>query len=140
MAEPFFSCSSNVGTRYFLSAALYSPGFSGLAFEHTTRRYAGVPAPVPAYIVVCINKSSCLVDATCPARGGLLRSSSSTFNSPAMLVDDQDAPCVYPSGVCTTCSKVGQLMMLPSAAIFCATGMKFFSVSSAYCAQFARGI
>src|SRR6266446_5584682 len=53
--------------------------------------------------------------------------------------DDQAAPCVNPSGVCTTCSKVDQPAMLPSANIFSAMGTNVFSVSSEYCAQFARG-
>src|SRR6266849_9353331 len=106
--------------------------------EQTTRKYAGVPLPA-WYIVVCINKSSCLVAAICPGRGPFLRTSSRTFISPAIEFDDHAAPCVYPSGVCTTCSKVDQLTMLPSAIIFSATGTNVFSVSSAYCAQFARG-
>src|SRR5260370_11582360 len=87
--------------------------------EQTTRKYAGVPLPA-WYIVVCINKSSCLVAAIWPGRGPALRISSSTFISPAMLLDDHADPCVYPSGVCTTFSKVDQLTMLPSANIFSA--------------------
>jgi hypothetical protein len=56
-----------------------------------------------------------------------------------MVLDDHAAPCVYPSGVCTTCSNVDQLAMVPSAVNFSAIGMSDFSVSSAYAAQFARG-
>jgi len=47
------SCSSNVGTRYFLSAAAYSPGLSAFAKEQITRAYPGVPLPT-WYIVDCI--------------------------------------------------------------------------------------
>ena len=57
-----------------------------------------------------------------------------------MLLDDHAAPCVYPSGVCTTCSKVDQLRIVPSAHDFSTTGTNDFSVSSEYAAQFARGI
>jgi len=39
-----------------------------------------------------------------------------------------------------TCSKVDQLAMLPSASDFSTTGTNVFSLSSEYCAQFARGI
>src|SRR6266481_278880 len=106
--------------------------------EQTTRKYVSVPPPA-WYIVDCINKSSCLVAAIWAGRGPALRTSSSTFISPAMEFDDQAAPCVNPSGVCTTCSKVDQPAMLPSANIFSATGTNVFSVSSEYCAQFARG-
>src|SRR5713226_4041181 len=107
--------------------------------EQTTRKYAGVPLPT-WYIEVCIKRSSCLVAAICAGRGPLLRISSSTFISPEIDVDDHAAPCVYPSGVCTTVSKVDQLTMLPSANDFSATGTNDFSVSSEYAAQFARGI
>src|SRR6266436_1050604 len=138
VATPFFTCSSNVGTSSFLSIAVYAVGLSALAFEQTTRKYVGVPLPL-WYIVVCINKSSCLVAAICPGRGPPFRISSSTFTSPEIEVDDHAAPFVYPSGVCMTCSKVDQPRMVPSAVIFSATGTNVFSVSSAYCAQFARG-
>src|SRR6266446_815442 len=60
--------------------------------------------------------------------------------SPAMLLDVHAAPCVYPSGVCTTCSKVDQLRIVPSPNDFSTTGTNDFSVSSEYAAQFARGI
>src|SRR5260370_41939898 len=132
------SCSSNVGTRNFLSAAAYSPGFSGFAFAQTTRRYAGVPLPA-WYIDDCINKSSCLVAAICPGRGPALRISSSTFIRPEIVLDDHAAPCVYPSLVCTTDSKVDQPMMVPSAVNFSRIGTTVFSLSSKYPAQFARG-
>src|SRR6267143_917350 len=98
--------------------------------EQTTRKYVSVPPPA-WYIVDCINKSSCLVAAIWAGRGPALRTSSSTFISRAMEFDDEAAPCVNPSGVCRTCSKVDQPGMLPSANVF--------SVSSEYCAQFARG-
>src|SRR6266851_357905 len=138
VATPFFTCSSNVGTSSFLSMAVYAVGLSALAFEQTTRRYVGVPLPT-WYIDVCIRKSSCLVAAICPGRGPALRISSSTFINPEIDVDDHAAPCVYPSGVCTTCSKVDQLTMVPSAVSFSAIGTTVFSVSSEYAAQFARG-
>src|SRR5882762_2006572 len=59
--------------------------------------------------------------------------------SPAILVDSHAAPCVYPSGVCTTCSNVDQPTIVPFAIIFSAIGTTVFSVSSEYAAQFARG-
>src|SRR6266481_1208788 len=84
--------------------------------EQTTRKYAGVPLPA-WYSDVCINKSSCLVAAICPGRGPALRTSSSTFISPEIDVEDHAAPCVYPSGVCTIVSKVDQPPMVPSAVV-----------------------
>src|SRR6202171_1390779 len=116
VATPFFTCSSNVGTKSFLSVAAYSPGLSAFAFEQTTRRYAGVPLPT-RYIDDCIKRSSCLVAAICPGRGPALRTSSSTFISPEIDVDDHAAPCVYPSGVCTTVSNVEQRRIGPSSGI-----------------------
>src|SRR5260370_22627076 len=59
--------------------------------------------------------------------------------SPEWVLADHAAPCVYPSGVCTTCSKVDQPVMVPSAVNFSKTGTTVFSVSSEYPAQFARG-
>src|SRR2546429_9939522 len=115
-----------------------SPGFSALAFEQTTRKYVGVPLP-SWYIDVCIRKSSCLVAEICPGRGPALRISSSTFINPEIDVDDHAAPCVYPSGVWTICSKVDQLRMVPSAVNFSAMGTIVFSVSSEFAARFARG-
>ena len=56
------------------------------------------------------------------------------------VVEDHAAPCVNPSGVCTTCSNVDQLTIAPSANAFSATGMNDFSVSAEYVTQFARGI
>src|SRR2546427_12987458 len=56
-----------------------------------------------------------------------------------MVLDDHDARCVYPSGVCMICSKVAQLRMVPSAVNFSTIGTTVFSVSSEYAAQFARG-
>src|SRR5437016_14069223 len=56
-----------------------------------------------------------------------------------MEFDDHAAPCVYASGVCRTCSKVDLLTMFPSANDFSIIGTSVFSVSSEYCAQFARG-
>src|SRR6266478_113528 len=106
--------------------------------EQTTRKYAGVPLPA-WYSDVCINKSSCLVAAICPGRGPALRTSSSTFISPEIDVEDHAAPCVYPSGVCTIVSKVDQPPMVPSAVNFSRIGTTVFSESSEYPAQFARG-
>jgi hypothetical protein len=56
-----------------------------------------------------------------------------------MVLEVHAAPCVYPSGVCTTVSNVDQPLMLPSAVNFCAIGMNDFSLSSEYAAQLARG-
>jgi len=94
----------------FLSVALKPSGLSAFAIEQTTSRHAAAPLP-PWYFLVSINKSSCLVAPICPARGPFLRTSSSTFMSPATQLDDHAAPCVYPSGVCTTCWNADQLRM-----------------------------
>src|SRR5436309_1324050 len=58
---------------------------------------------------------------------------------PAILVDSHAAPCVYPSGVWTTCSNVDQPMIVPLAVSFSKMGTTVFSLSSEYDAQFARG-
>jgi len=50
-----------------------------------------------------------------------------------MLLDVHAAPCVYPSGVCTNCSKVDQLRIVPSPNDFSTTGTNDFSVSSELC-------
>src|SRR5205807_1444474 len=111
---------------------------SAFVFELTARTYGAVPLAA-RYSDVCIKKSSCLVAEICPGRGPALRTSSSTFINPEIDVDDHAAPCVYPSVVCTTCSKVDQLTMAPSAVNFSRIGTMVFSVSSEYPAQFARG-
>src|SRR5690348_9693285 len=90
VATPFLTCSSNVGTSSFLSIAVYWAGLSGFVFEQTTRKYVSVPLPT-RYIDVCTRKSSCLVAAIWPGRGPLLRTSSSTFISPAREGDDHAA-------------------------------------------------
>src|ERR1700686_1771047 len=138
VATPFLSCSSNVGTSSFFSIAVYSAGLSRFALEQITRKYVGVPLSA-RNIVVCSNRSSCLVAAICPGRGPALRTSSSTFISPEMVGDDHAAPCVYPSVVCTTISKVDQPTIDPSVVNFSRMGTTDFSLSSAYAVQFARG-